>query len=116
MTSLYEQISENSPAFRQALLKSEKKRILGVVVFVSLFAILVAVRIFIMSSAMSHWGLLTAAILIAWELGLFRVVHRALQSGNSVSQLVWYFTLTLEALFPASGIAFFASTNLHADY
>jgi serine phosphatase RsbU (regulator of sigma subunit) len=116
MTSLYQQISENSPAFRQALLKSEKKRILGVVVFVSLFAILVAVRIFIMSSAMSHWGLLTAAILIAWELGLFRVVHRALQSGNSVSQLAWYFTLTLEALFPASGIAFFASTRLQADY
>jgi serine phosphatase RsbU (regulator of sigma subunit) len=116
MTSLFQQFSENSPAFRQALLKSEKKRILGIVVFVLFFVLLAAVRIFALGSSMSPWGLITAAILIAFELGLFWAVNRALQSGKAVSKFAWYWILTLESLFPASGIAFLSSTHLHADY
>ena len=116
MASLYKQISEESLAFRRALLKSEKKRILGVIAFVLFFALLAAIRIFFLGSMMSRWGLLTATSLIAFELGLFRAVNRALQSGKSVSQIMWYCALTLEALFPATGITFLASTELHADY
>ena len=116
MTSLSEQMTDNSPAFRQALLKSEKKRILAVVVFVLFFALFTAVRIFLFGSSMSPWGLLTAAILIAFELGLFRAVNRALQSGQSVSHLAWYCALTLEALFPATGVAFLTATRLQIEY
>ncbi len=116
MTSFFQQISEDSPTFRQALLKSEKKRILGIVLFVLFFVLLAAVRIFALGSAMSRWGLLTAAILIAFELGLFWAVNRALQSGKEVPQFAWYWTLTLESLFPASGVAFLSSTQLHVDY
>src|SRR5262249_54363109 len=115
MTSLSEQMTDNSPAFRQALLKSEKKRILAVVVFVLFFALFTAVRIFLFGSSMSPWGLLTAAILIAFELGLFRAVNRALQSGQSVSHLAWYCALTLEALFPATGVAFLTATQLQSE-
>src|SRR5690349_8876345 len=116
MASFFNQISENSRAFGQALLKSEKKRILAVIVFVLFFVLLAAVRIFVLGSAMSRWGLLTAAILIAFELGLFRTVNRALQLGKAVPQFTWYCALTLESLFPASGVAFLSSTQLHADY
>jgi hypothetical protein len=35
-----QQVREASQAFRHALLKSEKKRIIGVIVFVSSFAVL----------------------------------------------------------------------------
>ena len=52
-----------------------------------LFFLLAAVRIFVLGSAMSRWGLLTAAILIAFELGLFRTVNRALQLGKAVRSL-----------------------------
>lgn len=116
MTSFFQQISEDSPTFRQALLKSEKKRILGIVLFVLFFVLLAAVRIFALGSAMSRWGLITAAVLIAFELGLLGAVNRALQSGKEVSQFAWYWTLTLESLFPASGVAFLSSTQLHVDY
>jgi len=116
MTGFFQQISEDSPTFRQALLKCEKKRILGIVLFVLFFVLLAAVRIFALGSAMSRWGLITAAILIAFELGLLWAVNWALQSGKEVSQFAWYWTLTLESLFPASGVAFLSSTQLHVDY
>ena len=110
------QLNEKLPGFRNALLESEKKRILGVIVFILFFALLAVVRIFALNSGMSLWGLLSAAILIAFELGLFRAVNRSLQSGTNVSEFVWYWSITLESLFPASGVAFLSSPELHAEY
>jgi len=107
---------EASPAFRNALLKSEKKRIVGVIAFVSLFALLAFVRIFVLGSAMSRWGLVVAALVIVFELGLFRAVNRRLQAGNDISTSMWYFSSILECLFPAIGVAFLASTRLLPDY
>ena len=107
---------EASPAFRQALLTSEKKRIVGVVAFVLFFAILAAVRIFILSSAMSRWSLVVAALVIGFEVGLFRAVNRALQSGKNIPNSIWYVSGVIECLFPAIGVAFLVSTRLHPDY
>jgi len=110
------QINQSSSAFRQALLKSEKKRIFAVVAFVLFFAILAAVRIFVFGSAMSRWGLVTAAVLIAFELGLLRVVDRSLRLGKQVLPFIWYCTLALESLFPAVGVALTLSAEIHPDY
>jgi len=111
-----QQMREASPAFRQALLKSEKKRIVGVIAFVSFFAFLAAVRIFVLGSAMSRWGLVVAALVIAFELGLYRAVNRSLHSGKDISHFVWYLSSVLECLFPAVGVAFLASPRLLPDY
>ena len=111
-----DEMRETSPAFRQALLKSEQKRILAVIVFVLLFAFLTAVRIFVFGSAMGRYGILAAVAVIAFELWLFRVVSRSLQSNQIVPSFLWYCSLTLESAFPAIGVAFFASTKLQADY
>src|SRR5215831_393462 len=116
MGTAIEELRESSTAFRQALLKSERKRIFAVVAFVSFFAILAAVRILVFHSAMSRWGLLAGVILIAFELTLLNAVNRALQAGATVATFIWYFILVLESLFPPIGIAFFASTNLHENY
>lgn len=116
MTTLIEKINETSPAFREALLKSEKKRIFAVISFVLLFALLVAGRIFVFGSAMSWYGLLAAALLITFELWLLRTVNAALHSGQIVPRFLWYCCLALESLFPALGIAFFASNQLQVDY
>jgi len=116
MTSSVREISETSRAFREALLRSERKRIFAVVSFALFFALLAAVRIFVLGSAMGRFGLLAASILIAFELWLLRVVNRALQSDQIVPRFWWYCSLTLESLFPAVGIAFFASGRLQADY
>jgi hypothetical protein len=109
-------INQSSSAFRQALLKSEKKRIFAVVAFALFFAILAAVRIFVFGSAMSRWGLVTAAALIGFEFGLLWLVDRALQLGKDVLPFVWYCTLTLESLFPAVGVALTLSAEIHPDY
>src|SRR5262249_28046753 len=81
-----------------------------------LFALLIVLRISLLGSAMSLHGLLAAAMLIAFELWLLRVVNRALHSGQIVPRFLWYCSLTLEALFPTIGIALFASNQLHVDY
>jgi serine phosphatase RsbU (regulator of sigma subunit) len=107
---------EASPAFRQALLKSEKKRIVAVVAFVAFFVVLAMVRIFVFKSSMSHWGLPLAALMIAWELGLLRAVDRSLKSGRDIPLSIWYFTIALESLFPAIGVAFLTSTHLLPEY
>src|SRR6478672_9859349 len=94
-----QQMRKPSPAFRHALLKSEKKRIIGAIAFVSFFAVLAAVRIFVLGSAMSRWTLVVAALVIAFELGLFRAVNRGLQSGKDISNSIWYVSSILECLF-----------------
>jgi len=116
MTHAIQQMRETSLGFRHALLKIEKKRIVGVIVFVCFFAVLAIVRIFVLGSAMSRWGLVVAALVIAFELGLYRAVNRSLHSGRDISSFVWYVSSVLECLFPAVGVAFLASTRLLPDY
>jgi serine phosphatase RsbU (regulator of sigma subunit) len=107
---------ETSLTFRDALLKSEKKRIIGVTVFVCFFAALAIVRIFALGSAMSRWGLVVAALVIAFEWGLYLAANRSLHSGKEISRFAWYVSSVVECLFPAVGVAFLASTRLLPDY
>jgi serine phosphatase RsbU (regulator of sigma subunit) len=116
MTHVIQQMRETSLAFRHAVLKSERKRIVGVIVFVCCFAVLAAVRIFVLGSAMSRWGLVVAALVIAFEVGLYRAVNGSLHSGKDISNFVWYFSSVVECLFPAVGVAFLTSTRLLPDY
>ncbi|HXY06725.1 MAG TPA: PP2C family protein-serine/threonine phosphatase [Terriglobales bacterium] len=105
-----------SPAFRQSLLRSEKKRAIGIILFLSLFAVLMFIRIFVLGSAMSPWGFFVVATLIAFELGLFHAVNQALNDDGDIPHQVLYLVLALESLCPAVGIAFAASSRLLPDY
>ena len=116
MTGPIRHVLEASPAFRQAVLKSETKRIIGVISFVLFFAVLAMIRIFVMGSAMSRWGLFAAALMIGFELLLLRAVNGALRSGKEVPKLIWNSSIALESLFPAVGISFLASSRLLPDY
>jgi len=116
MTSSIAQLRKASPAFRQALLKGEKRRIIGVVAFVAFFSVLAVIRIFVLGSAMSRWSLAAAALLIAFELGLFRAVNYSLKTDKDIFNSVWYFSIALESLFPAAGIVFLASSRLLPGY
>jgi serine phosphatase RsbU (regulator of sigma subunit) len=116
MSISLEQMRNTSAAFRTALLKSERKRIVGVIVFFAFFSVLQIVRIFVFGSAMSSWGILAAVLMIAFELGLLRAVNEALRSGKDLAKSAWYLSTVVEAFFPALGIVFWASTRLVADY
>jgi serine phosphatase RsbU (regulator of sigma subunit) len=116
MTGPVRQLLEASPAFRQAMLKSETKRIVGVISFVLFFAVLAIVRIFVMGSAMSRWGPVAATLMIAFELLLLRAVNRALLSGEEIPKVIWNSSIVLESIFPALGISFLASSRILPDY
>ena len=116
MIHAIQQMRKTSRAFRNALLESEKKRIIGVILFVCFFTVLAIVRIFVLGSAMSRWGLAVAALVIAFELGLYGTVNRRLHSGDDISSVAWYVSCVLECLFPAVGVAFLASTRLLPEY
>src|SRR5437879_12949368 len=116
MTHAIQQMRQTPLACRHALLKSEKKRIVGVIIFVCCFALLAIVRIFVLGSAMSRWGLVVAALVIAFEVGLYRAVNGSLHSGTEISSFVWYVSSVLEWLFPADGVAFLPSARLLPDY
>lgn len=116
MTSSIQEMRKASPAFRQVLLRSEKKRVVAAILFLSIFELLMLFRIFVLGSAMNRWGLLTLLSLIGFEFGLLRAVNRVLSSGADISQAVWYLSVALESLCPAVGIAFLTSSRLPQDY
>jgi len=111
-----EEMRETSLAFRQTLLKSENKRILAVIAFVAFFAVLATVRIFVLGSAMSPWGIVFAILLIIFELGQLYEVNRVLRSGKDTGSFVWYFSTALESLFPSVGVALTLAGNIRPEY
>ena len=116
MNTAINEIQEVSSAFRHASLQSERKRITGIVLFLSFFAVLMFVRIFVLGSAMSRFGLLVVAILIISELGLLVAVNGAAKSDGDIPRAVLYLGLILESLCPAVGVAFLTSSRLSSDY
>jgi len=116
MTRSIQEMCKASSAFQQALLRSEKKRVVAAILFLLVFAALMLVRIFVLGSAMSRWGLLTLLSLIAFEFALLRAINRVLLSGADIPQRVWYLSVMLESLCPAVGIAFLTSSRLPQDY
>jgi len=106
----------SSAAFQQALLRSEKRRILVVIAFVIVFSFLIAIRLFVYGSAMNPWSLFASILLIGYELVALRVVDQALRKGTDLPTGLWAFSVLLESAFPAVGIAFLASPRLEAAY
>jgi hypothetical protein len=69
----------SSAAFHQALLRSEKRRIYGVIAFVVFFTLIISIRIVVYGSAMSPWGLVTLILSFAKTLS-DRRINRLQQS------------------------------------
>jgi hypothetical protein len=98
------------------LLRSERKRTIGIILFLSFFAVLMFIRISILGSAMSRWGFFVLAILVALEFGFLLVVNHTLNSDGDIPREVLYLVLALESLCPAVGVAFATSSRLLHDY
>jgi len=103
-------------AFQQALLRSEKKRTIAIILFLSFFAVLMFVRMLSHRAAMSHWGFVAVTILIAFECGSLFVVSQAMQVGGDVPDTLFYLCEILESLCPAVGIAFASNSHLLPEY
>ena len=109
-----------SPAFRQALLKSERLRIhillvaVGVALLIRLIRTLVAWNVENESALL--WILLCSAALLILELFALRTIRSAMASEKPFTHPVWQLNIFLETCFPAFLIAFLSSPSLAPDY
>jgi serine phosphatase RsbU (regulator of sigma subunit) len=109
-----------SPAFRQALLKSEQLRIhillvvVGVALLIRLIRTLAAWNVENESALL--WILLCSAALLILELFALRTIRSAMGSEKPFTHPVWQLNIFLETCFPAFLIAFLSSPSLAPDY
>jgi serine phosphatase RsbU (regulator of sigma subunit) len=106
----------DSAAFHNALLKSERHRIQGVIVFVVVFTATIILRILIYGSRMSPWGVIASVVLVLYEIAMLRIVDRCLRENKDLPSGLWFSTVLFEITFPAFGIAFLSSPRLEVAY
>jgi serine phosphatase RsbU (regulator of sigma subunit) len=106
----------DSAAFQRALLKSEHRRILGVIAFVTFFTAAIVTRIAVYGSRMSPWGIVASVVLIGYELVMLRLVDRCLKEKRKLPHSLWLLSLLLEISFPAIGMALLSSPRLIVAY
>jgi serine phosphatase RsbU (regulator of sigma subunit) len=112
MSPLYDE----SPAFQQALLKSERLRIFILFIAVGVALLFRLIRTLIAwnpenASAML-WLAIFAAILVLFELLVLGAVSRAIASGTALAHPAWMMNILLETAFPAVLIAFLSGSEL----
>ena len=105
-----------SRAFDEALLRTERLRVLGVLFIVSTFAITGAIRIYLFGSHMTHVGIYSACAFIIYELLVLRAVQRSIKSGPKIPDWFWTFNVVVEMSVPALGVAFLVSDRIIPDY
>ncbi|HKN25399.1 MAG TPA: PP2C family protein-serine/threonine phosphatase [Candidatus Acidoferrum sp.] len=113
-------LHDESPAFRQALLRSERLRI-----FILFFAIGVAILFRLIRTVIAWtpengrdllWLILSATVLVLIELLVLRAIGPAIKSAGSLSRPYWLFNILLETCFPAVLIAFISSASIAPEF
>jgi serine phosphatase RsbU (regulator of sigma subunit) len=105
-----------SRAFEEALLRTERLRVLGSIFIVSVFAITGAVRIYLFGSHMTRIGLVGAGVLIGYELLVLRALQRSSAGGPKIPDWFWTINVVIEMSVPALGVAFLVSERISPDY
>ena len=109
-----------SPAFEKAELRSERLRILGVSAFVAVFALLTVARVFVVRTAavnrQSISGILLAALILVYELGMLRTVNAALVANVNVPGFFWILSTVVETSIPAFALAFLTAPQIELTY
>lgn len=106
----------DSKAFKSALLRTERLRIIGITVIVCVFAIAGAVRIYLFGSHMNRIGLYGAMAFLVYELLVLRAVHRSIKSGPRIPDWFWTLNVIVEMWMPVLGLTFLVSDRLIQDY
>jgi len=120
MTSYAEHLREQSPAFREALLKSERLRIRVVIaVALAAFAIRSLRTAIVFGSADLYLWAVTSlfiAVFAAYELWMLRAVKRSLEGGKDLPQAIWIANIAIETCIPALALVLLSSGSVEAAY
>jgi serine phosphatase RsbU (regulator of sigma subunit) len=111
---------DESPAFRQALLKSERLRILILFIAVGIAILARLIRTLVAwnpeNASALLWLVLFTGVLVAIDLFVLRAIHQAIALGKSLSHPAWLLNILLETCFPAVLIALLSSLTLPVEY
>lgn len=111
---------DESPAFRQALLKSERLRISILLVAVGIAILVRFIRTLVAwnpeNAVALLWLLLFTGVLVAVDVIVLHMIRAAIASGKSLSHPVWLLNILLETCFPAVLIAYMSSPALPPEY
>src|SRR5580704_13828126 len=106
----------HSAAYRQAELRSERLRILGVLGVFALYVCLTALRVFVTQTASKTtpwaWTFLLAAVLILYELWMLRMVDLALKASSTLAPELWILSTVVETSIPAIAVAFLTGSQI----
>jgi len=95
----------NSVAFHEAQLQSERLRIFGVLSFLGLLVIVLAVRILVVHTATLDprvwWIVFVILIITAWQYRMLANAEHALKAQSTLSSSYWIVSTLLEASLPA---------------
>jgi serine phosphatase RsbU (regulator of sigma subunit) len=105
-----------SKAFEDALLRTERLRILGAIAIVSAFGSTAAIRIYLFGSHISHIAGYGAVAFVIYELLVLRAVQHSIKSDRKIPEWFWTINVVIEMVMPSLGVAFLASERLLVDY
>jgi serine phosphatase RsbU (regulator of sigma subunit) len=114
------QFHDESPAFQQALLKSERLRISILLIAVGIAVVARLIRTLVAwnpeNAAALLWLVLFAGVFAAVDGIVLRAIRAAIASGKPFSHPAWLFNIVLETCFPAILIAYLSSPLLSPEY
>jgi hypothetical protein len=105
-----------SLAYRKARLRTERLRIAGAIVIISIFVISGIVRILLFGSHVSQFGLAAVLVVMGYEFLVLLAVERAIKSDKFIPDWFWTINVIIEMSLPVLGTAFLASDRLAPDY
>jgi serine phosphatase RsbU (regulator of sigma subunit) len=120
MKNSSQQLRNESPAFLQALLRSERLRIRIVIAAIAAaFAIrTLRTAILFTHENLNLWLVTTAfiAVIVACELLILRAVNRAIENAHDLPSGAWIANIVLESCIPGLALAFLSGAVANATY
>jgi len=114
------ELQVESGAFRQALLKSERLRLLIVVGSLGVVFMVQTIRTLIVPNRedLRSWLLsgLVVALFVGYELLILHAVKRARQADRDLPVLAWVGSTIIETSLPALGVAFMTTSRAEVAY
>ncbi len=109
----------NSKALRQAALRSERIRIIAILIVLSLLFVFTAARRLVLEGIDARGLAIFAAFfgaMIAYEVATLRRVTRALREGTEPAPARWISNVVVEALFPTIGLGVLIAMGMIRPY
>jgi serine phosphatase RsbU (regulator of sigma subunit) len=110
----------DSPAFQQALLQSERLRILILLGAMGAVILVRTLRTVVLANRENfHLWLFTCLLLgvfVGYEALMLRAVQRAMRTGRELSEAVWFANIVVESCLPAMALVFLSSAALDPAY